>query len=88
MFAEHVNHCLRRCPAFDWAGACLFSSVQLDDVSTSDPPTWWPHDHGPTNIGAMVKKTRAETAPTMALQSVIFCLFQPIPAIWSYLIFV
>ena len=29
--------------------------------------------------------TRAKTAPAMAIQSVIFCLFQPIPAIWSYL---
>ena len=31
------------------------------------------------------KKTRAQTAPAMAIQSVIFSLFQPIPAIWSYL---
>ena len=31
------------------------------------------------------KKTRAETAPAMATRSVIFSLFQPIPAIWSYL---
>ena len=53
--AEHVVHGLRRCPAFVWAGTCLFSPVQLDDQSVSDPPTGWPHDHGPTNVEAMVK---------------------------------
>ena len=30
-------------------------------------------------------KTRAELVPAMAIQSVFFSLFQPIPAIWSYL---
>ena len=34
---------------------------------------------------SILLKTRAKTAPAMAIQSVIFCLFQPIPAIWSYL---
>ena len=29
--------------------------------------------------------TRAETAPAMAIHAVFFSLFQPIPAIWSYL---
>ena len=33
------------------------------------------------------EEKRAETAPAMAIQSVIFCLFQLIPAIWSYLFF-
>ena len=30
--------------------SCLFNEIQV-----SDPPTGWPHDHGPTNVGAMVK---------------------------------
>ena len=50
--AEHAVHCLRRCPAFGRAGTCLFLSVQLD---VSHLATGWPHDHGPTNVGAMVK---------------------------------
>ena len=31
----------------------LVCSVKGESVS--DPPTWWPHDHGPTNDGAMVE---------------------------------
>ena len=34
---------------------------------------------------AKISKTRAETAPAMAIPSIMFSLFQPIPAIWSYL---
>ena len=35
-----------------YSGACLFLSVQLDAY---DVPTGSRHDHGPTNVGAMVK---------------------------------
>ena len=34
---------------------CLFSSVQWIYQWVSYLPTGWPHDHGPTNAGAMVK---------------------------------
>ena len=49
--AEHAIHRLRQRLAFGRAGTCLFSSVQLEVTES----TGWPHDHGPTNIGAMVK---------------------------------
>ena len=35
---------------------CLFLSILLDDYWVSYLPTGWPHDHGTTNIRAMVKK--------------------------------
>ena len=55
--AEHAIHRVRRCPAFNQAGTYLFLSVQLDTCqSVSDVLNGWPHDHGPTNVGAMVKK--------------------------------
>ena len=47
-----------RCPAFGWAGPCLFSSVQIE---VGHLPTGWPHDHGPTNVGAMVKSSNKST---------------------------
>ena len=28
--------------------------------SVSHPPTGWPHDHGMTNVGAMVKKSEED----------------------------
>ena len=49
--SEHAVHYIRRCPAFGRSGTYLFSSVQLD----GNPPAGWPHDHGPTKIGAMIK---------------------------------
>ena len=36
-----------------WDMFVLVCSVRCDSVS--DPPTEWPHDHGPTNVAAMVK---------------------------------
>ena len=42
------------CGALVWS-CTIDLAVQLDGESTSDPPTGWPHDHGPTNVGAMVK---------------------------------
>ena len=42
---EHGFHRLGRCPAFGQA-------VQLE---VTDPLTGWPQDHGPSNIGPMVK---------------------------------
>ena len=33
----------------------VLRSVQLDTESVSDVLNGWPHDHGPTNVGAMVK---------------------------------
>ena len=59
--SEHAVHRLRRCQAFGRAGTCLFPSVQLDGQWVSDPPTGWPHDHGPTNVRAMVKITMCTT---------------------------
>ena len=53
--AKHAVQCLRRCPAFGRAGTCLFSSVQWIYQWVSDLPTWWLHDHGLTNVVAMVK---------------------------------
>ena len=54
--AEHAVHRLRRCPAFARARTCLFLSVQQDITeSVSHGQNGWPHDHGPTNVRAMVK---------------------------------
>ena len=39
-------------PAWD-----MFVLVCSVNLLLSDPPTGWPHDHGPTNVGAMVKIT-------------------------------
>ena len=35
MLAEHAVHRLQQCPAFGWAGTCLFLSVQLDGQSVT-----------------------------------------------------
>ena len=54
--AKHAVHRLRQCPAFGRAGTCLFLSVQLDGESVSDILNVWTHDHGPTNVRAMLKR--------------------------------
>ena len=40
---------------------------QLDGQSVSDPLTGWPHDRGPTNVRAMVKKISPETAAPVTM---------------------
>ena len=32
--------------------SCLFNEMRVSDVVNG-----WPHDHGPTNVGAMIKRT-------------------------------
>ena len=54
-FAEDDIHCLRRCPNYGRAGTFLFLSVNMKR-SVSHVRTGWREDHGPTNVGAMVKK--------------------------------
>ena len=53
-FSELCIHHLWRCPAFGRAGTCLFLS--LCEMINQSPEKKWPHDHGPTNVRAMVKK--------------------------------
>ena len=36
----------------------------------SHPPTGWPHDHGPTNVGAMVKILVSPVTKLKKLESV------------------
>ena len=48
----------------------LFNEIMSESVS--DPPIGWPHDHGPTNVGAMVKTT--EGVPDIFLIGPIGCL--------------
>ena len=38
------------------AGLGHVCSRLLNEMRVSDHPTGWPHDHGPTNVGAMVKR--------------------------------
>ena len=55
MLAKHAVHRPWQCPAFGRAGTCLFLSVQLDNQWVSHLLTGWGDDHGPTNVGDMVK---------------------------------
>ena len=38
----------------------------MGSQSVSHPPTGWPQDHGPTNVGAMVKTGSGEVEETGA----------------------
>ena len=64
--AEHAVHRLRQCrPSAGLGHVCS----RLFNEMMSDLPTGWPHDHGPTNVGAMVKnytkgKDRQQTTNT------------------------
>ena len=46
MLAEHAVHRLRRLGLLEWDMYVQFKGYL---------PTEWPHDHGPTNVRAMVK---------------------------------
>ena len=46
--------------------------------SVSHAPTGWPHDHGLTNVGAMVK-TKYSLIPSIAKKEGVGGGFQPLP---------